>query len=75
MNESNTSPRFSTSNPADRAAIALAYTSKTVEMSDFRKEVAAELEKRGLTTDNLSRLCAAACRFVINFPAQESRHV
>lgn len=66
---------MTTSNPADRAAIALAYTSSTIEMSDFRAEVAAELEKRGLTTDNLSRLCAAACRFVINFPAQESRHV
>lgn len=75
MNKPNTSPRFSTSNPADRTAIALAYTSKTVEMSDFRAEVAAELEKRGLTTDNLSRLCAAACRFVINFPDQGVRRV
>lgn len=66
---------FSTSNPADRTAIALAYTSKTVEMSDFRAEVAAELARRGISTDNLSRLCAAACRFANNFPAQESRHV
>lgn len=64
-----------TSNPVDRTAIALAYTSETVEMSDFRAEVAAELAKRGLATDNLSRLCAAACRFVINFPSQEHRHV
>ena len=66
---------FSTSNPADRTAVALAYTSNTIEMSDFRAEVAAELARRGISTDNLSRLCAAACRFVINFPAQESRHV
>lgn len=64
-----------TSNPADRTAIALAYTSKTIEMSDFRAEVAAELDRRGLTTDSLSRLCAAACRYVINFPAQEHSHV
>ena len=66
---------FSTSNQADRTAIALAYTSNTIEMSDFRAEVAAELARRGITTDNISRLCAAACRFVINFPSQESRHV